>query len=187
MAERKVPKKEIANDARQLLKQGTSKQQTFETLVDKYKYGKDVADVLKNIPSLIRIQKYGAWNFLLLFLLILIVLISLFLTGPSFIVLYYGLLIYAVAMKQVKFYMWISLLSTCALIGFVAIILTTENAKLNWPALIAILGLTIPTFILPLWLEKKLCPKPIERKEQYTNSNGEQRMRIVYYFNEPTT
>jgi hypothetical protein len=180
-AERKIPRKEITKDAKQLLKQGNTKQQTFELLVDKYKYSKDVADTIKNIPSSDRIQKYGAWNFFLLFLLIIIEVISLLWTSSSFGILWYGLLIYAVSNKLVKYYNWITFLAIIGtLFSIIGLFLSTKPIN---PVSIALLVFVfLPTCILPTWLEKRLCPEPTVRKEQYTNSEGEQRMRVVYDF-----
>jgi hypothetical protein len=182
MADEKLNTKEIRNEARQLLKQGTSKQETFEILKEKYKYSKDVADILKNLPSQQTIEKYGKWNYVLLGLLVLTALIFFWATPTIGIVLWYGLLIYAVAKMLVKYYIWVTAFSAFAIIGFIAIIFTSDGATTNWSNVIIMISLVIPTLILPMWLEKKLCPKPTERKEEYTNSQGQQRLKIVYEF-----
>lgn len=184
MVPEKLNKKEIRDEARQLLKQGTSKQDTFEILREKYKYAKDVADILKNLPSQQAIEKYRKWNYVLLGLLVLSTAIFFWAKPTLGITLWYGLLIYAVARILVKYYIWVTLLSAIVIISSIAVFLTYQRAVTNWTDIIIMLSLIIPTFILPIWLEKKLCPKPTERKEQYTNEQGQQRLKIVYEFAE---
>ena len=190
MKERKTQKKEIDKEARELLKQGMPKQEAFETLVDKYKYAKDVADVVKNIPSAERIQKYGVWNTVLLIWLIIIELLVI-VTSPSIGILWYGLLIYAVAKKLVKYYGWITLLAVLGALGSIATValsgpgsFSSISFNASVVTILLLLVLYIPTCILPYWLEKKLCPAPTERKEMYSNSEGEKRMRLVYQFHD---
>jgi hypothetical protein len=182
MTDKKLNKKEIRKEARQLLKQGTSKQETFELLVDKHKYTKEIADILKNIPSAIAIAKYGIWNHVLLAILILTTIIF-FLVAPSIgTLLWYGLLIYGVATKRINYYMWVTVMSSFALVVFIVIILTSSSETFYWTRTIIMMILIIPSCILPIWLEKKLYPKPTEKKVQYTNTQGQQRMKIVYEF-----
>ncbi len=183
MEKRKSQKKEIGREARKLLKQGITKQEVFVELVDKYKYSKDVAEVLKGIPSQVRIKKYGGWNTLLLSLLIIIELIILLSLKPSVSLLWYGLLIYAVATKKIKYYGWITFLAILgALASLIGIFFATGVISLI--SLILFVVFFLPSCILPIWLEKRLCPPPTERKELYTNAEGEQRLRIVYEFND---
>lgn len=181
MAEDKYNKKEIKKEAHQLLKEGTPKQETFEILKEKYKYTKIIADLLKTIPSKQAIDRYGKWNNTLLSLLILTVVLSLA-TAPSIGLIWYGLLIYAVARKLVKYYVWISVLSAFGIIAFLVIAFTSNTAAVNWLNLIILIVLILPLLLLPIWLEKKLCPKPKESKVKYTNSKGQKRLKIVYEF-----
>ena len=181
MAEDKYNKKEIKKEARQLLKEGTPKQEAFEILKEKYKYSKIIADILKNIPSKQAIERYGKWNNVLLAILILTLVLSL-LTAPSIGMLWYVLLIYVVARKLVKYYIWITVISAMGIIGSVAIMATSNIVFENWIGLIIIFVIIIPSLIIPIWLEKKLCPKPKEKKVKYTNSLGQKRLKIVYEF-----
>lgn len=184
MADEKLNKKQVRNEARQLLKQGASKQDAFDILLEKYKYAKEVADILKNLPSKQAIDKYGKWNYVLLGLLALTTVI-LFLATPTLgILLWYGLLIYAVARMLVKYYVWVAVFSALAIISFVAVIFTSDSAATNWGNLIIMAILVIPTLILSIWLERRLCPKPIESKEEYANSQGQKRLKIVYEFSD---
>ncbi len=182
MTNEKLNKNEIIKEAKQLLKQGNSKQETFELLVDKHKYTKEVADLLKKIPSAKAIAKYGIWNHILLANLILTTVIF-YLTAPSIgILFWYGLLVYGVATKSINYYMWVSGMSSLALLAFIVIILTSSSETSNLTKTVFMLILIIPSCFLPIWLEKKLCPKPTEKKVQYTNLQGQQRMKIVYEF-----
>jgi uncharacterized membrane protein len=183
MLQREIHKDEIAKEARQFFKQGgKTKQEIFELLVDKYNYAKDVADVLKYIPSAKAIAKYGAWNTVLLVLVISIALFFLLVGFPMGWVLY-GLLIYAIATKKVKYYMWATILFSGMIITFVIAGFTTPEAIFYWKNILISI-LTIPCCFLPLWLQGKLCPKPTKRKEEYRNYRGERRMRIVYEFSD---
>jgi hypothetical protein len=187
--QRKIPKKEIAKEAQQLLKQGgKTKQEVFEMLVDKYKYSKDVADVLRYIPTTQAIAKYGAWNTVLLVILILTAIIS-FMPNPTLGILWYVLLIYAVATKRIQYYMWATILYSFFAISFLAIIMYMKSFEIifHWISLIFLTFFVIPGCILPLWIQKKLCPKPIERKEVYVNAEGNRRLKIVYEFPDMTT
>ncbi|MFN3529437.1 MAG: hypothetical protein ACK417_05900 [Bacteroidia bacterium] len=182
MADEKLNKKEIRNEALQLLKQGTSKQMTFELLVDKHKYTKEIAEILENIPSKKAVTKYGKWNYVLL--AILIITTIKFCLEASLIgtLLWYGLLIYVVATKRIKHYWWVTAMSSSLLVALIVIILTSSSETCSWTTTTIMLIIIIPSCILPIWLEKKLCPKPTEKKVQYTNSQGQQRMKIVYEF-----
>jgi hypothetical protein len=182
MEKEKIKNPEIAKEARQLIKKGISKQETFETLNAKYNSAKEVSDILKYIPSFKAVKKYGVWNYLLLCLLLLS---ALFFVShkPSFgVFIWYGSLAYIVARMLVKYYVYVAFLSATTVISLIALILFFDSSKENWYEIGFILALAISTLILPFWLEKKLCPQPTETKELYINSEGQQRQRIVYGF-----
>lgn len=182
MAKDKYNKQKINKEARRLLKEGTPKQEVFELLKEKYKVTKIIADILKTIPSKQAIDRYGKWNTTLLALLILTTVIFLGAAPSLGIVIWYGLLIYAVARKSVSYYVWISILSAISIIGFLVIIFTSDSVTANWLNIIILFVLIVPSLFLPIWLEKKLCPKPKESKVKYTNSKGQKRLKIVYEF-----
>ena len=182
MAKVTLNKNDVRKEAIKLLKKGTSKQETFDFLVDKYKFSKEISEVLKNIPSSKAIAKYGIWNNLLIALLILTTIIFLSVSSSIGILLWYGLLIYGVATKRVNYYLWVSVLSTFCLICFIAIFFMNFSEPTNWTITIIMLILIIPSCFLPIWLAKRMCPKPIESKEEYINSEGQKRLKIVYEF-----
>lgn len=182
MPNENLNKKEIRKEAKQLLKQGTSKQETFELLVDKHKYTYEIADILESIPSAKAIAKYGIWNHVLLAIIILTTIVFFLTTYSIGTLLWYGLLIYGVATKRINYYMWVTIMSLFALVVFIVTFLTSSAETFYWTRTIILIILIIPSCILPIWLEKKLCPKPTEKKVLYTNSQGQQRMKIVYEF-----
>ncbi len=183
MTKENYNKKEIKQEARKLLKEGASKQEAYETLKEKYKYSVVVSKILHYIPSQKAIKKYSKWNYVLLVLLLIQAGTFMWFEPSVLVLIYYGLLIYAVLSMLVKHYVWVSVLSFVALISFLAFIITDEALKIQWPELLLILTY-IPTLILPLWLDKKLCPKPMESKTTFTDSQGQQRVRVVHQFNE---
>src|SRR5687768_10911248 len=92
-------KSEVRKEAREMLKAGTSRQEVYETLTEKYKYGKEVADIVKFLPSRAASKKYDYWNSILL--VVIIILAGLFfLTGGGLgILIWFGVIIYGVATK----------------------------------------------------------------------------------------
>ena len=181
MKQRKIPRREIAKEACKLLKEGMPKQQAFEVLVEQYKYSKDVAEILSKIPSLKRSKKYHFWNIVLLILLIILELHNFL--NPSLSIIYYGLLIYVVATKMTRYYFWIPLLSFIA-ITVVIYFLFSASTKIQLLTAFFVLAIYLPAGLLSIWLAKKLCPSVTEKKEMYTNEEGENRMRLVYDFND---
>ena len=182
MISRKLDKSKISREARQMLKNGTSRQATFDALSAKHQNTKVISDVIKNSPSLVAINMYLKWNYLLLGLLILSA-IFFMLIRPSFgILLWYGLLIYAVGKMLLEYYIWVSVLGTSGIIGLLAISLLSDSGTLKWPYLIIAFGIMVFYIFLPIWIKNHMCPKPDERKEIYTNSQGQPRQRIIYEF-----
>ncbi|PCH99343.1 MAG: hypothetical protein COB85_00125 [Bacteroidetes bacterium] len=178
----KPDKKVIRTEARKLLKEGISRQTAYENLKTKYKNGKIVADLIKNLPSLEAIKLYGKWNYMLLSLLILTAGLYMYASPSIGIVLWYGILIYGVARMLLKYYMWVAAMAAFGLIVSIVGIIFSGTDSLNWAAAVLVVCLNIPSLILPIWLEKRLCPKPSERKEKYTNKQGQQRMKVIYEF-----
>lgn len=164
------------------MRQGNSRQAVFDTLAEKYHFEKTVADIVKHLPSAQAIEKYGKWNKLLLGLFIFETVLLLWLGKEINLVLWMGFLIYAVNTMQVQYYMFISLISGFGIMFFVAMLIINEQDSINWLRIIAMAPIVIPTLILPIWLEKRLCPQPKESKEMYTNSQGQKRLRVVYEF-----
>jgi len=182
MGTNNIDKINLLKEARQLLKQGTTKQETFEILVGKYKSSKVVSDALKNMPSLQAVKKYGFWNYIL-FVLLLFSALFFAMHKPAFIIyVWYGLLLYVVARMAVKYYIYVALLSVITLITLAVLMITADKSQINWVEIGIICIDAALTLFLSIWLERKLSPKPKEVKELYTNSQGEQKLRVKYEF-----
>lgn len=177
-------KKLIRKEAKALLNQGKSRQETYEHLIEKFKHRKIVADVLKNLPSKSAKEKYRIWNFILLGLLLITAVIFFLATPTLAIVLWYGLLIYAVARMLTKYYVWVTALASFGLIAGIVVILMGEASSTIWSDILILLVFNLPIIILPIWLTQKLTPSPIERKEKYQAKDGSQKLRLTYEFPE---
>ena len=175
------PKKsDIRSTAKLLLKEGKSKQEVFDELLEKYHYAKDVAEVLKYIPTNSSIAKYNGWNIVLLINLIIIIGLILLSSGSYVSVIYYVLITIVVFKKSLKHYVWVSVLSAVGLIGVAGAAMNGDNW--SWPWIIIVVVILAPPLFISYWLPGKLSPPPIESKEQFTNAEGETRLRVVYSF-----
>ncbi len=165
-----------------MLRQGATRQEVFKILVEKYKYAKEIATIVKFIPSNAAKKKYGIWNFILL--AILLAIITLFMvSSPSIVnLVWYGILIYVVASMLVEYYIYVTVFSVFGLIAGVAIFITSETMTLQDAIVLSII--TLPSAVLPIWISKRLCPPPIEKKESYTNKTGQKRLRVLYEFSD---
>lgn len=177
-----IDKWKVKTEAKLMLQHGLSKQETFDNLLDKYKYAKEIAAVVRFIPSEPAKMKYRIWNYFLIAILLLIMTLFMLSSHSVVTLIWYGLLIYVVAEMLVEYYIYVTVFSVFGLISGVAIFITSETMTLLDAIVLAII--TLPSSILPIWIAKKLCPPPIERKESYINKSGEQRLRIKYEFSD---
>jgi hypothetical protein len=177
-------KSEIKKEAKEFLKQGKSRQETFELLIEKHKYITDVADVLKQLPSAKAIEKYGKWNNVLLGIMLATALFYLILIGVGAWLIWYGVLIYVVVKRRFENYFWVSILAFIIFVAVLIIWIRNFNESLDYLAIALILGLHMPMIYLPFWLEKKLCPKPKQHRELYTNPEGRDKIKIMYEFSD---
>jgi hypothetical protein len=97
---------------------------------------------------------------------------------------WYGLLIYFVATKRTEYYMWISIVSIFFYIASFAILFFSSNEATNLLDITILLVLQSPNLFMPFWLERKLCPKPIEKRELYLDHYGRQKIKIAYEFSD---
>jgi hypothetical protein len=186
MITRDKHKKEIRKDARQLFRQGgRTKQEVYELLVEKYKYAKDVADELKYIPSTNAIAKYGKWNSILLLLVILSTIVSYYIKPSIQVLIWMAPLIYIVATFRIKYYDIIIAFCSFVLITVIPATLMNFNS-LRYPRslMLTALVLNISVCYLLVRLRKVICPKPVERKEEHTNAEGEKRIRLSCEFSD---
>lgn len=182
---RRNEKSLIRQSALELLKQGKSRQETFDILVEKYKFSADVADVLKQLPSKKALAKYGKWNnFLLGIMLFTSVFILIITPSVAEFLIWYGFLIYAVVSKRFEYYIWISFVSFFFFFLFALDLFSGQSHSGSWTNISIFLILQTPNLFLPFWLEKKLCPRPKEKREMYTDHNGKNKIKIVYEFSD---
>lgn len=178
-------KKNIRNEAQKLLNEGLSKQETYTILCAKLGLNYEIAEVLKGIPSKSTVAKFAFWNYLLLLLLLGVLVFFLTLNN----ILNYAWLIflitvfsYIVFTKRVANYALITGMAIIAFIIFIVISFIGDSDFKNQSDFIYIFLAFIPYIVLPIWLAKKLCPKPIETKTTYHNKNGELRGKIDFQF-----
>lgn len=182
MAISKLDKKRIKLRAKEILKTGISKQEAYELLVEELHNRAVTAKILRRLPSAQALKRYGVWNHILLGLLI-ITATMLFLANPTpGIIIWYGLLIIAVARKSTRFYFWVTIMSGLSLVTIIYLIFTLQGNTEGLVRILLLLTLIVPSCILPIWLNNKLTPSPDEQREFYENEHGEQRSRMIFHF-----
>ncbi len=178
----KTPKDQLRADAIQLLAQGNSKQAVYEQLVQKYGFAKLVAEELKELPSKKALERYGKWNHALFAFIVLVVAVLFAGTGKIMTLFWFILILWVVAKRMLKYYIFITAIGAVSLISLVVLYLTDNEAGMS---LINVVVWCLPALILvffPLWLTKKLSPSPIEQKETYTDQAGVSRVKLRYVF-----
>ena len=182
MKDKSSIKTEVLKEAKQLLDQGKSRQETFQTLLEKYNNAKIIVDIVKDLPAAIALKKFGFLNIILLVSLI-IPAIFLMISAPNLgIIGWMGFLIYNVAKKNFEYYTYVSLIATCGLLVIVAFLFDYSSKPMNWSSFVIIAFIFILFIVLPIWIKNKICPKPIETREKYINAQGQERIRIRYEF-----
>lgn len=177
-------KNSVQNKAREFLRKGTSRQESYENLVEEFGHAETTSKIISGLPSKKAWKKYGFFNHILSVLMVSLFL-TVILSAPSFgTLLWYGLPTMAVLMKKTRYYFWIVILVAFGSIGLIVMTLNsieslTDEIILRLAIIVAVL---IPTAFLAIWLPKKLTPGPEEVREFYENEYGERRSRIVYRF-----
>lgn len=179
-----LDKKQIKKRAKELLKTGITKQEAYEQLTDEFKNGTVTAKVLRRLPSALALKRYGIWNHILLGLLIITALIFFIADPTPGIVIWYGLLIIAVATKSTRFYYWVTIMSGIGLLTILYLMITAQGIDEGFIRIFLLLVLIIPSCVLPIWLMNRLTPAPEEIREYYENENGEQRSWMKPVFKE---
>jgi len=177
MNKRKINIKEI----KLLINQGKKKQEIFEELKKKYQPPLELAKQIEKFPTLENKKKYKSNNVTLIVLLS----ISLFfdLVGLNYGGIIWDIsLIYIVATFQAEHYQWISFRAGFSVLVVLAMLFFTEYSLLSIISVSISLLILIPTFILAIKLEKKLCPNFIKKKIRYTDSNGKVKLKLKIEF-----
>jgi hypothetical protein len=173
-------KKEIKKVAKRELKSGKLHQTVYEELSEKYRYRKEIAGILKNIPSQKRLKQYGYLNIILLSVVIAVTV--LFALNPSIGLIWFAILIYITATKQLQFY----ILHT--LFGFIGILSTVWLVIYSGSLPPVYLWISIPVSLLfivgGLLIPKLLTPKVEEIRKPYSGNDGRTRIQLIHEFNE---
>ncbi len=182
--------KKLQMHASALLKQGKSRQETYEILKEEHKLAKDVADALNYLPARKTINKYRPWG-IVQAVLLTILFSQLVFTAyddgyisavPTLVAIaYFGFLIQASARMQMKFYPWITFLMIISIISG-AVVMIAELVNVQLVEIIGFFTLSVLILAMSIWLDKKVVPKAREIKETYTDATGRQRLRLRYEF-----
>lgn len=179
------PKKAIRKAASTFLREGQSRQATYDALRKEYP-PQEVAWVLENLPSTAARRKYGPYNKLLLLILVFNLGFYLWQGWGQWSFQLYGfaliqlLMIYAVARRQTRYYTWVSVLSGVNLLTLAALVMNSSQTVngLFW----AMAALHLVLLIMPFWLARKLTPPVQKVKEAYTSKSGLSKKRLVIQF-----
>jgi hypothetical protein len=179
----KKEKKQIKIEVNKLIKEGVTRNETFQKLKDKLASTEFLRDILAKIPSNKALKLYGKWNWLLFILMMIAGLYNMFPLGTSSISsLWYFLCAYIVFRKNTKFYPAVTVLSVMILVVVVMGMITKGfDVFLNEYVLVMTFTL-FPAFILSLWLPKRFCVDPEEKYEVYYNEQGQKRGKKTYVF-----
>lgn len=172
----------IRKDARELLKVGTSRQDTYLQLKEKFNYPKQVADVMKTMPSQAALKKYGIYNHILLGIILLMPVLLIIRSGNHAANVAFLFYAYIVASRTLEFYIILTTLSGLALIATIGIMIFQPFAPGEWVDALLLLILLIPMAIMPVWIRKRFCPPPEIKYEDYTDANGISRRKTIYTF-----
>ena len=181
-----IDEKKVRKKAKQLISDGTTKQETYEQLVEEFGGRETLAKIVKRIPSKKAWKKYGVWNHVLSGLMILLFLMMMLANPTIGTFIWYGLPTAAILMRRTRFYFWIAILAGLGTVTIVGVTLASaDNIQIDGIIRISIFfALLFPAAFLAIWLPRKLTPEPEEKREYYENEFGEQRSRMTYQFAE---
>lgn len=182
-----IDEKQIKKLAQEKIKQGLTKQIIYTELNQEFNGGQKLANIIQSLPSYQALKRY---NFLhILFLVLLCVMILLLLLSQSYGgIIWTAPIIYFAATHKARLYGWACIGGLYGLLsGTLLIIEATKLLNMGSIILmnsIAIIILIISAFIIfsGFFLRAKLTPSYIEKKELYENSEGNNRLRLVFEF-----
>ncbi len=180
----KPDKRIIRELAKRKLKAGKSKQEVYEELSEQFNFRNEVAEIVRFIPSNERKKKYEKWNIVYLVFLSLLTLIAFF--AFNFGSLWYIFLIALVASKQYKYYNWNIFIGVISLISILSVALYSgmdNGITTSWIIMVAVaIPITLVLIFAGIYLPKFITPNYREEKEKYTNNEGNERLRLVHFF-----
>lgn len=177
MENSKVLKKTIAD----LINQGKTKSEIFDELRKAHQRPLDLAKEIRKFPTKENKKKNYFKNILLLILLFIPFTLDI-------ITLSYGgivwdiALIYIVITFQGVHYQWITFRAIYSLFILFVLFFFSNFDALNFVLSVLILLILVPTFILAIQLEKKLCPHFEENKVRILDENGKYRFILQIVF-----
>lgn len=177
-------KNRIGKEAAQLSKQGMSRQEMYDKLVEEYHERITIAEIVENTPTLKAKQKWGGLNAILLTILIVIAIIDL--VDLSFVGLAIDILfIYGVYNYKTKYYSWISVRAFVSVVSGTILLLSLNKEETGVFTLVLmgiVLLMILISLLLGIYLNNKICPDAEIIKEPYINENGENRLRAIHRF-----
>lgn len=161
-----------------------SKQQVYEGLIGKFGHPKEIAQILQKLPSPKAIKKYRKWN-ILLFVNLLLTLFGYFLLAegkPWAMIVYYGVLLFIVALRKLKFYFFVSALSAFSILILTISVFSNPDNHPNLGQFALVILLIIVSCFLPILLAKRYCPEPILKRVDFITPLKKHESRLIFEF-----
>lgn len=173
-------KKKVRALAREMIKQGKSKQEVYDELVKQFYFRNEIADIVVEIPSNERWKSYGILNTLTLVFLLLLVIASLY-TQQYISIIFPGLLAWLVFTKKFSRYFWLMLFGGISALSIIVIFIFASG-EFDTISLLISLGGSALLFMAGYALPRMLTPEYQEVKEFYINDQGKKKIRLVHRF-----
>ncbi|MBI3510753.1 MAG: hypothetical protein HY064_08815 [Bacteroidetes bacterium] len=177
-----INESQIRAYATQKIKEGISKQEIYNYVVDQCKESKTIVSVLQATPSIAARKKWGWLNIILAVILGTGAILS-FLSFSIGGILWTGFGLAVVLSYRVNLYVWVSIIGACGFIGVIAVMVVAMNQHpINpVPFIIAASFAGLVTF-LGFFLSARLSPACEEEKVMYKTSDGKKRLKVVHKF-----
>jgi hypothetical protein len=169
----------IRKEAREMLRNGETRQGTFDALAEKYRHPVATARIIKRQPSKKAMERYSFWNYILFSLLLVNTVLYAFTGSSPSLILYYLILLYPVFRMMVEFYWWLVYFMIAGFLSVLAILISGDQKNI---VLLGFLVLNVPSILLAFWIPGKMCPAPSETKEKYIAKSGQEHERILFSF-----
>jgi hypothetical protein len=169
----------IRREAREMLRQGETRQNTYDALAEKSRHPAATARIIKQQPSKAAMEKYGFWNYILFSLLLVSTVLYAFTGSSPSLIIYYIILMYPVFRMMVEYYWWLVYFMAAGLLSVLAILISGDQTTI---VLLAFIVLNVPAILLSVMIRRKMCPRPVETREKYITKTGEEHERIIYAF-----
>ena len=169
----------IRKEARVLLRQGETRQDTFVALSEKFKHPDATARVIRNQASKAAMSKYASLNYILFALLLVNTVLYGFTRSFPGLIIYYIIMMYPVFRMMVEYYGWLVYFLIGGLLGVIAILVSGDQTNV---VLLVFSVLNVSAIVLSILIRTKMCPPPVVTREKYITKTGEERERMFYSF-----